>query len=76
MFMGSADMMSRNLDRRIEVLAPVLDENIRRTLLGVLRLQLADNMQAWELRSSGAYVRLHPAEGGEPVNSQELLLKR
>ena len=76
MFMGSADMMSRNLDRRIEVLTPVLDENIRRTLLEVLRLQLADNMQAWELRGNGEYVRLRPADGAEPVNSQELLLKR
>ena len=76
MFMGSADMMSRNLDRRIEVLTPVLDENIRRTLLEVLRLQLADNMQAWELRGNGEYVRLSPAEGSEPVNSQEILLKR
>ena len=76
MFMGSADMMSRNLDRRIEVLTPVLDENIRKTLLDVLRLQLADNMQAWELRGNGEYVRLHPAEGEKSVNSQEILLKR
>ena len=75
MFMGSADMMSRNLDRRIEVLTPVLDENIRKTLLDILRLQLADNMQAWELRGNGEYVRLHPAEGENSVNSQEMLLK-
>ena len=76
MFLGSADMMSRNLDRRIEVLVPVLDEGVRRTLDEILHLQLADNMQAWELRANGSYVRLHPAEGEQSVNSQELLLKR
>ncbi|WP_294556177.1 polyphosphate kinase 1 [uncultured Mailhella sp.] len=74
MFMGSADMMVRNLDRRIEVLTPVLDENIRRILTDVLRLQLADNMQAWELMGSGDYVRLRPGEGQSAVNSQEALL--
>ena len=76
MFLGSADMMSRNLDRRIEVLVPVLEEGVRRTLDEILHLQLADNMQAWELRANGSYVRLHPAEGEQSVNSQELLLKR
>ena len=74
MFMGSADMMVRNLDRRIEVLTPVLDENIRRTLGDILRLQLEDNMQAWELRGDGMYVRLQPENEQAGGNSQERLL--
>lgn len=74
MFMGSADMMVRNLDRRIEVLTPVLDENIRRTLGDILRLQLEDNMQAWELRGDGMYARLQPENEQAGVNSQERLL--
>jgi len=74
MFMGSADMMSRNLDRRIEVLVPILDESIRRKLSDMLRMQMADNMQAWELKSCGEYVRLRPEEGQAQVNSQDVFL--
>ena len=76
MFMGSADMMSRNLDRRVEVLTPVLDSEIRRHIYeDILCVQAKDNVQAWELRSSGDYVRLQPQSGEEAVNSQERLMQ-
>ena len=76
MFMGSADMMSRNLDRRVEVLTPVLDSEIRRHIYeDILCVQAKDNVQAWELRSSGDYVRLHPQAEEESVNSQERLMQ-
>jgi polyphosphate kinase len=46
MFMGSADWMSRNLDRRIEVLTPVLDKDIFEELNDILSIQFSDNVKA------------------------------
>ncbi len=76
LYIGSADLMPRNLDRRIEVCVPVLDESKKRYIRSqVLGRQMADNMQCWIMQPDGSYVRLHPGEGEEPVNAQELLLQ-
>ena len=70
-YTGSADWMSRNLDRRIEVLTPVRDTSLRRYLKDVvLAAYLLDNAKARELRSDGTYVRLRPAPGEESFDSQ------
>ena len=71
LYCGSADMMRRNLDYRVEVLFPVED----RRLLGLLRddvleLQLRDNLRARELQRDGSYRRLAPAEGEMPLDAQ------
>jgi polyphosphate kinase len=76
-YVGSADWMPRNLDRRIEVVVPVEDAAIRRTLRDdVLEVCLRDNRQAWELHADGQYVRLHPAQGKPRFSSQSVLLER
>jgi polyphosphate kinase len=74
-YLGSADLMERNLDRRVEVLFPVLDplliDQIRD---GILRVYQGDNVKARFLQSDGSY--LWPAPNGdEPVDSQQALLE-
>ncbi|MEO6236660.1 MAG: polyphosphate kinase 1 [Vicinamibacterales bacterium] len=75
-FIGSADLMERNLDRRVEVLCPVTDPALRAYLRDtVLDVYLRDTGRAWTLDASGEY---HPPERdeAEPVNAQEALLAR
>ncbi len=69
---GSADLMRRNLDRRIEVLAPVESPKLIQHLKWILETCLSDNVQAWELRESGRYTRRE--SGGELVNSQDVFM--
>lgn len=74
LFIGSADMMRRNLDRRIEVLVPVQDPAIVAHVREViLESSLRDNLQAWNLTSSGSYVRSTP--GREAFDSQRYLMQ-
>jgi len=73
-FLGSADLMPRNLNGRVEVTFPVEDERLRRALRDeILNLHLSDNVQARRLLPDGTYERLSPRPGEEGVNSQELL---
>jgi polyphosphate kinase len=75
-YIGSADLMSRNLDRRVEILTPVRDSGIAQSLAEALfTLLLADNTAARILRSDGSYERLRPQAGEEPVNAQSRLLR-
>ncbi len=70
-YTGSSDWMARNLDRRVEVIAPVLDPSLRRYLKDVaLEAYLRDNVKAREMRPDGTYVRVRPAPGEEPFDSQ------
>ncbi|MFN2482995.1 MAG: polyphosphate kinase 1 [Pyrinomonadaceae bacterium] len=70
-YIGSADWMTRNLDRRVEVVAPVTDPSLRRYLKDVvLAVYLRDNAKARELRSDGSYARVLPTPGEEPFDSQ------
>ena len=59
-YIGSPDWMPRNLDRRIEAVAPVEDPAHRHTLRGLLKLMWEDNRQAWDLRPDGTYVQRRP----------------
>ena len=75
LYMGSADIMARNLDRRVEVICPILDEGWRNYLRDhVLGLYLRDTTRARELRPDGTYAHLGPPEGRRAVDSQEVLL--
>jgi polyphosphate kinase len=70
-YTGSADWMQRNLDRRVEVVAPVLDPQLRRYLKDVvLSAYLRDNVKAQVLNSDGAYEPAQPRPGEEKFNSQ------
>ena len=55
-FLGSADWMRRNLDRRVEAVTPVLDEKLKEKLLGLLEIYLKDNTNAWEMKENGEYI--------------------
>jgi polyphosphate kinase len=73
--LGSSDMMTRNLDRRVEILFPVRDERIKQALVkDILELHLRDNVKARELLPSGKWVRVQRKDGEEAINSQEWLL--
>ncbi len=69
-YISSADYMTRNTLRRVEVAAPVEDEKLRKRVLDMFDTMLADNVQARILGSDGMYTRLTPGDE-TPVNSQE-----
>jgi polyphosphate kinase len=70
-YLGSADLMPRNLDRRVEVLFPVENRRLIRQLRDrVLAICLADNVKARLMQADGTYLRLMPEKGAAPVNSQ------
>ncbi len=74
-YLGSADLMPRNLDRRVEAVFPIEDEGWRTYLRDdVLNLYLRDTSRAHELGPDGSYVRLLAAPGQPPVDAQEVLL--
>ena len=73
--MGSADMMPRNLDSRVELVTPVEDPGLRDDLLDVLERCFADNANAWELDSAGVWTRLAP-ENGRRRSVQEEMRER
>ena len=70
---GSADLMPRNLDTRVELIAPVRDEGLRGDLVDTLDRCFADNTNSWELSSEGRWQRLAP-EASEPRNVQRELM--
>ncbi len=73
--LGSSDMMTRNLDRRVEVLFPVRDARIRDAVIkDILEVHLRDNVKARELQPDGSWKRVVPGEGEERLDSQEWLL--
>ena len=74
-YISSADLMPRNLDRRIELMTPIFEKGLAERLYQILTLQLADTELRWELRKDGSYVRFERQEGANAINSQELLEK-
>jgi polyphosphate kinase len=69
-YIGSADLMTRNTEDRVEVACPILDKTLHAQIRDMLAVMLKDNVKAWELLSDGRYVLNHP-DGGEVVNCQE-----
>ena len=75
-YCGSADLMRRNLDRRVEVLFPVEDLTLKKHLRDdILEPYLKDTVNAHLLQSDGTYLRLHPAEGEAPFSVQDWFLR-
>lgn len=71
MYVGSADMMTRNLNGRIEVLTPVLDKKLMDNILKqIVNPQLADNTHAWELLSDDSYKKIKREAGAVAMDSQ------
>jgi polyphosphate kinase len=73
-YLGSADMMRRNLYNRVEVVFPVLDTRIQQQVLRILATELRDNTDSWELGADGSYERLQPAPGEVPLRSQSVFM--
>jgi polyphosphate kinase len=74
-YIGSADLMPRNLDTRVELLAPVRDEALRAELLDTLERCMADDTNAWTLAADGAWGRRAPSPS-DPRNAQVELMSR
>ncbi|AFY67819.1 polyphosphate kinase 1 [Geitlerinema sp. PCC 7407] len=74
-YIGSADWMPRNLDRRVEAVVPIRDPDIQKDLQEILGVMLADNRQAWELRPDGSYSQRHPGANCPEQASQVMLME-
>jgi polyphosphate kinase len=67
-YLGSSDLMSRNLDRRVEAMVPVLDHALQDRLAQILDVELEDDVLAWGLQSSGSWKKIPTVKG---VNAQQ-----
>lgn len=74
-YIGSADWMTRNLDRRVEAIVSIEDPEIVKDLQEILGVMLADNRQAWDLQPDGHYIQRHPAEGTKEQCAQKILME-
>ena len=75
-FIGSADWMTRNLDRRVEAVAPVEDPSLRERLDEILSTMLDDDRRRWEMRPDGSYVQTRPGESEGSPDTHERLMER
>jgi polyphosphate kinase len=76
-FIGSADLMPRNLDRRVEATTPVLDPALKRRLDQILRVLLHDDVLAWRLHADGRWTKVRERKGlSSHLRLQELALER
>ncbi len=73
-YLSSADWMHRNLDRRLEILFPVVAPPLQRRLIEILRIYFADNVKAWELLPDGTYRRV--PRGDPPLRAQEYFYRQ
>ena len=76
MFISSADWMTRNLDRRVELLIPVDDPRCRKKLVSILETCFDDNVKARQLLPDGSYRRAEPATRKKAVRAQEIFYRR
>jgi polyphosphate kinase len=74
--LGSADLMGRNLDHRIEVVVPVEDAYIRNELESVFKGLLSDNSQSWELAPDGSWNRVQPKKSERRKPAQAVFMRR
>jgi polyphosphate kinase len=75
-FIGSADWMERNLNRRVEAVTPVEDPACTKELKEVLDIFLRDNRQAWDLQSDGSYIKRRSGQDEPEYSSQNNLMER
>ncbi|MGZ8193496.1 MAG: polyphosphate kinase 1 [Methylobacter sp.] len=73
-YASSADLMNRNMFRRVEICFPIESKRLYNRILHALDLYLKDNTQAWLLQPNGSYRRALQAKGEEPVQAQTMLL--
>jgi polyphosphate kinase len=74
-YIGSADCMKRNLESRVEVVAPVEDKQLREDLRLMLDIQFSDQRNAWDMQSDGRYIQRTVGEGSDPRGAPEQLIE-
>ncbi|MFI5180646.1 MAG: polyphosphate kinase 1 [Thermoanaerobaculia bacterium] len=74
LFIGSADWMRRNLDHRVETIAPVADPALKADLTAILDVYENDNDTAWDLQPDGSWIRRQPRDGEPLRSSQEVFM--
>lgn len=74
-YAASADLMNRNMFRRVEVCFPIDNKKLQSRILQNLKIYLQDNTQAWLLQSDGSYQRIQNGETDEPIQAQSILMK-
>lgn len=73
-FISSADMMPRNLNKRVELMAEIHDESLKEMLNKILKISLLDNSKSWQLEGD-KYTKNQPKENGEIISTQEYFMK-
>ncbi|MCX7879800.1 MAG: polyphosphate kinase 1 [Ignavibacteria bacterium] len=73
-YLSSADWMTRNLNRRIELMFPIENPILKEKLIKILELYWKDNTKSWRLLSNGQYEKIQPANGEEEFNTQQYFL--
>ena len=72
-YIGSADWMPRNLDRRVEAMVPILDKSLHPRIESLLDVFLTDNRQAWDLDADGTWLQRHAGDAEERATHKRLL---
>jgi polyphosphate kinase len=73
-FIGSADWMPRNLERRVEVVVPIIDRALHHRLASLMRVYLADNRQGWDLQADGTYLQ-RATRTPDEAGSHQILMR-
>jgi polyphosphate kinase len=73
-YLASADLMTRNTERRVETACPILDENLRKRILDMLQIQMQDNVKARNILPDGSLEPIVP-DSGDVMDSQEYFIQ-